>query len=173
MLTLAVEVWEAVAAFFDAGGEVLNGIFLVTFMMWAVIVERFVYYRWVFPKEAARELAAWQQREDKTSWFADQRKRRQLSLVGQKLNRALPMLKTLIALCPLLGLLGTVTGMIEVFDVMAIAGSGNPRAMASGVSRATIPTMAGMVGALSGLYFSARLGKLAGDRTRHFEEELG
>ena len=64
------------------------------------------------------------------------------------------MVKTLVALCPLLGLLGTVTGMIEVFDVMAIAGSGNARAMAAGVSKATIPTMAGMVAAISGLYFS-------------------
>ena len=50
------------------------------------------------------------------------------------------------------GLLGTVTGMIEVFDVMAITGSGNARSMASGVSKATIPTMAGMVGALSGVF---------------------
>ena len=51
--------------------------------------------------------------------------------------------------------------MIEVFDVMAIAGSGNPRAMAAGVSRATIPTMAGMVAALSGLVVSMRMDRWA------------
>ena len=55
-------------------------------------------------------------------------------------------------MCPLFGLLGTVTGMIEVFDAMAFSGSGNARSMASGVSKATIPTMAGMVGALSGVF---------------------
>jgi biopolymer transport protein ExbB len=66
-------------------------------------------------------------------------------------NARLPMIKTLVALCPLLGLLGTVTGMIQVFDVMAVAGTGDARAMASGVSMATVPTMAGMVGALSGV----------------------
>jgi biopolymer transport protein ExbB len=71
------------------------------------------------------------------------------------------MIKTLVAVCPLLGLLGTVTGMIEVFDVMAMVGSGNARAMASGVYMATIPTMAGMVAALSGVYFIARLERLA------------
>ena len=60
---------------------------------------------------------------------------------------------TLIALLPLLGLLGTVTGMIQVFDVMASLGSGNPRAMANGVSAATIPTMAGMLVAISALPF--------------------
>jgi biopolymer transport protein ExbB len=57
-----------------------------------------------------------------------------------------------VTVCPLFGLMGTVTGMISVFDVMAFAGMGNPRLMASGVSKATIPTMAGMVGALSGIF---------------------
>ena len=77
------------------------------------------------------------------------------------LNRTIPLIKTLVALCPLLGLLGTVTGMVEAFDVMAIAGSGNPRAMASAVSRAILPTMAGMVAALSGFVFSVQIEKRA------------
>ena len=64
----------------------------------------------------------------------------------------MPLIKTLITLCPLLGLLGTVTGMIAVFEVMAQVGTGNARLMASGISMATIPTMAGMVGALSGIF---------------------
>jgi biopolymer transport protein ExbB len=82
------------------------------------------------------------------------------------------MIKTLVALCPLLGLLGTVTGMIEVFDVMAIAGSGNARAMASGVSKATIPTMAGMVAALSGLLLSAQIERFARDEGQRVADHL-
>jgi biopolymer transport protein ExbB len=66
-------------------------------------------------------------------------------------------IKTLVAMCPLIGLLGTVTGMIGVFEVMAQQGTGNPRLMAAGISQATIPTMAGMVAALSGVFFSTRL----------------
>ena len=54
-------------------------------------------------------------------------------------------------MCPLFGLLGTVTGMIAVFDVMAFKGLGNPRLMAGGVSQATLPTMVSMVVALVGL----------------------
>jgi biopolymer transport protein ExbB len=61
--------------------------------------------------------------------------------------------------------MGTVTGMIEVFDVMALSGSGNARSMASGVSKATIPTMAGMVGALSGVFLVTLL-------TRRVEKEV-
>ena len=61
-------------------------------------------------------------------------------------------IKTCIALAPLFGLLGTVTGMIEVFQVMAFSGGGDARAMAGGVSKATLPTMAGMVVSLSGIF---------------------
>jgi biopolymer transport protein ExbB len=69
-------------------------------------------------------------------------------------------------LCPLLGLLGTVTGMVAVFDAMATLG-GNARSMAAGVSMATIPTMAGMIASLSGL-----LGTTILKRRIDFEVEL-
>ena len=62
------------------------------------------------------------------------------------------MIKTLVAVAPLFGLLGTVTGMIVVFDVMAFTGGGDAKAMAGGVSQATVPTMSGMVAALSGVF---------------------
>ena len=67
----------------------------------------------------------------------------------------------MVALCPLLGLMGTVTGMIEVFHVMAVTGGGDAKAMAGGVSRATIPTMAGMVAALSGLFANTWITRVA------------
>ena len=74
----------------------------------------------------------------------------------------LAFIGALISICPLLGLLGTVVGMIHVFDLMAVTGTGDARAMASGVSLATIPTMAGMVVALSGLFFRADLQQRVG-----------
>jgi biopolymer transport protein ExbB len=78
----------------------------------------------------------------------------------------------LIAICPLLGLLGTVTGMIAVFDVMTVSGSGNARAMAGGVSMATVPTMAGMVAALSGVYFGTWLEHKAQTEAENLEDLL-
>jgi biopolymer transport protein ExbB len=82
------------------------------------------------------------------------------------------MIKTLVALCPLLGLVGTVTGMIEVFDVMALSGTGNARSMAAGVSRATIPTMAGMVGALSGVFAAALLSRAANRAVKNLDDKF-
>ena len=68
-------------------------------------------------------------------------------------NSNIKLLDGLIGMCPMIGLLGTVYGMIEVFEVLAVLGTGNPRAMSTGVAKATIPTMAGMTIALSGLFF--------------------
>ena len=87
-------------------------------------------------------------------------------------NQYMPVIKTLVAVCPLLGLMGTVTGMIEVFDVMAISGSGNARSMASGVSKATIPTMAGMVGALSGVFLITVLNQKISKESEELEDHL-
>ena len=80
-------------------------------------------------------------------------------------------IKTLIALCPLLGLLGTVWGMIEVFNALSVT-AGDAKAMASGVSKATIPTMAGMVAALSGMFAMTFLERMADSQSHLFEDSL-
>ena len=145
------EATEAVQSFIATGGDILIVIFAVTALLWTLILERVLYMRLAHPRLVKQVVVAWQKRPERQSWFAHQIRRKLISEISEELTFSLSMIKTLVALCPLLGLLGTVTGMIEVFDVMAVAGNGNPRAMASGVSMATIPTLAGMVAALSGL----------------------
>ena len=75
-----------------------------------------------------------------------------ISKISLDVRNTLPIIEVLVTICPLLGLIGTVTGMIEVFFVMAVSGGGDAKSMAGGVSKATIPTMAGMVGAISGIF---------------------
>jgi len=166
---------EAVIAlqrFFDMGGPVLYAIFFVLLLMWGFILERLWYLRSVFPGEVRSVIEVWDRRKDTTSWYAGRIREAMISDVNQNLHRNMLLIKTLIALCPLLGLLGTVTGMISVFDVMAIAGTSNARAMAGGVSRATVPTMSGMVAALSGMYFTVRLQQRADVETEKLEDAL-
>lgn len=152
---------EAVLAFIERGGPVLVAIFAVTALMWTAIIERVLYIAFFHRGEVKRAVAEWSARRERHSWHAHKIRTMLLSSVGSRLEQSLGLIKTLIAVCPLLGLLGTVTGMIEVFDVMAVSGSGNARAMAGGVSRATIPTMAGMVAALSGMLISTQLQRYA------------
>jgi biopolymer transport protein ExbB len=167
--------FEAVAAvrdFIETGGDVLLVIAFVTGVMWTLMIERFWYFRTGHQAEKARVRKIWEAREDHSSWNAHQIRRLLVSEVRLKLNRGLPTIKTIVAVCPMFGLLGTVTGMIEVFDVMAIAGSGNARGMASGVSKATLPTMAGMVAALSGMLFSIQLDRFARDESERVADQL-
>ena len=95
-----------------------------------------------------------------------------VSEIRLETNRFIGLVKTLMAVLPLLGLLGTVTGMIQVFDSMTITGTGNARLMASGVSAATIPTMAGLVAALSGLYLATYLEQRAEREVRRAADLL-
>ncbi|PSU49210.1 flagellar motor protein MotA [Photobacterium frigidiphilum] len=66
----------------------------------------------------------------------------------QHLEKGLSMLKLLAALAPMLGLLGTVTGMIETFQVITQFGNGDPKVMAGGISMALITTVLGLVAAM-------------------------
>ncbi len=167
--------FEAVASvrdFIETGGDVLLLIAFVTGVMWTLIIERFWYFQSGHKAEVKKALQTWEARPDHSSWNAHQIRRLLVSEVQLKLNRGLSLIKTLVALCPMFGLLGTVTGMIEVFDVMAIAGSGNTRGMAGGVSKATLPTMAGMVAALSGMLFSIQLERFAREETERVSDRL-
>lgn len=171
-MTGVLESWAAVQEFMGRGGGVLIWIAVLTFWLWTLIVERFWYMRTGHPQAVGRALGTWNARPERSSWHAHQVRRALISEVSSRAHRQVGMIQALVALCPLMGLLGTVTGMIEVFDVMAITGSSNARAMASGVSKATIPTMAGMVVALSGLYFSVRLKQWADDEEERVADLL-
>ncbi len=65
-----------------------------------------------------------------------------------RLEGALPTIATLGALLPMLGLLGTVTGMINVFEAIAVHGSGEPEHMAQGISQALLTTAGGLICAI-------------------------
>jgi len=153
---------ETIRDFMELGGDVLFVIGFLTLFMWILIVERLVYLRTGHKRMAANAIQLWEGRSDQGSWSAHQIRVRLISQVSAQVERNIPLIQTCVALCPLLGLLGTVTGMVEVFEVMAISGSGSPRSMASGVSKATIPTMAGMVAALSGVAMATYLQRKAG-----------
>lgn len=139
--------------FMETGGWVLNYIMVATFLMWAIIIERYWYYWGAHNSMTKRVKKEWGDRNDHSSWYAHRIREQMVSEVKAGTLSSMTFLKALVALLPMFGLLGTVTGMIEVFDVMAFSGSSNARAMAAGVKRATIPTMAGMVAALSGMFF--------------------
>lgn len=169
---MLLESHEQVMQFLERGGVVLQWILLLIFMMWVLILERFVYFRSGHARKAQQVSQAWEARPERKSWEAHEIRLALLAEAGQELDKSLNIIKSLIAVCPLLGLLGTVTGMIEVFDVMAVMGTGSARSMAAGISKATIPTMAGMVGALTGVFFITILERRAKNKRIRLEDRL-
>lgn len=165
------DAYLAIVQFMEQGGDVLWLIAGLTFLMWTLIFERVWYFQSEHKLVVSEATGQWEARPERRSWSASQIRDSIISEAADKITGSLPLIQTCVMLCPLLGLLGTVTGMISVFDSMATQG-GNARSMAAGVSMATIPTMSGMIASLSGLMGSTYLKRRVDTEIELFSDHL-
>ena len=172
MLLVLLDLLSDVNDFVSRGGPILYVIATMSFIMWTLLFERFWFYKGALNRTVNGALQSWETRPERKSWNAQQIRRSMISEVNEKINTNIELIATIVALCPLLGLLGTVTGMIEVFNVLALTGGGDAKSMASGVSKATIPTMAGMVAALSGVFGQTFVNQIATRESQLLEDHL-
>jgi biopolymer transport protein ExbB len=175
-----------------AGGMVMLPLALVSLAMWVLIVDRALFFRRLHRKNMAAVTAFEHIRNDRMP--DPQRFRGAVSLlVAQYLSRRsgdrnldrfildetvlqvsrsltdyLALIGVLAAIAPFLGLLGTVTGMITTFDVLAVFGTGNAKAMAGGISEALITTQTGLLVAIPGLYMKGFLDR----RARNLQQRI-
>lgn len=141
---------------FVAGGPFVRWIFLTALVMWILIVERYWFFAFIYPQRVRALKAEWLARDTRKTWTARRIRDAMISEMNVAMKTGLPVMRVVIPICPLLGLLGTVGGMLEVFDVMAIKGAVDARAMAYGVSHAMICTLSGLGVAISGMFFVHR-----------------
>ncbi|MBP6051517.1 MAG: MotA/TolQ/ExbB proton channel family protein [Pseudomonadales bacterium] len=134
------------------GGPYVAWIFASGVLMWAMVIERYWYFRRILPQQAMEMQAQWNARTDHSSWCARQIRQTMISRLNASMTVGFPVLQVLVPMSPLLGLIGTVTGMLGVFDSMALRGNADARSMASGVSQAMICTMTGLAVSITGLY---------------------
>jgi len=134
------------------GGPIVDWIFLCCLLLWFLAIERAWYFTRTLPKQLRETELVWQSRPEKTSWNARQIRRALISRVNAGMTANLPLLRVLVPMAPLLGLVGTVSGMLNVFDSMAALGSADARSMATGVSEAMICTLSGLLVSVTGLY---------------------
>ena len=161
------------------GGLVMIPLILISLWMWALIVERVLYFRRIDKdnvdlKQAVKMLSGAHLPETSNGLqirvvasFLKERtgnKKLDRDILDQcamremfSLKRYLSVIAVLAAVAPLFGLLGTVTGMMTTFNVIALFGTGNARAMAGGISEALITTQSGLLVAIPGLFMSAFL----------------
>jgi biopolymer transport protein ExbB len=142
----------AVLDLVEGGGPFVLFIFLSGVVMWTLVIERAWYFARSLPVRSQEMLERWHERREHRSWCARQIRQAMISRLNAEMTANMPLMRVLVPLSPLLGLIGTVSGMLEVFDSMALRGSADARTMASGVSHAMICTLTGLAVSISGLY---------------------
>lgn len=171
---------EDLAAYIRSGGLVMIPILAVSLVMWVLIFNRVWFMRTLYVKNISRARAGELVRLDQ--WPEDRYKGANSLLVRAflarrthdqdldgfildeivmgtcaSLDRYLAAIRVLSAVAPLLGLLGTVVGMMHTFEVITVFGTGNARAMAAGISVALVTTQTGLMVAIPGLYMAGWL----------------
>ncbi len=141
----------AIVNLVDGGGPFVFFIFLSGVVMWTLVAERTWFYWKVLPSVTQQAIDQWNQRSDHLSWCARQIRDASISRLNVAMTTNLLLLRVLVPMAPLLGLVGTVGGMLEVFDSMALRGSADARTMATGVSQAMLCTMTGLAVSITGL----------------------
>ena len=135
--------FEDLSLLMDRGGHVLWAILVLSTVLWMILLT------------GARRL-----KDAEKAWTAASRRRMmQAALVRVRRTAAAEAAwaRVIVALLPLLGLLGTVTGMIESFETLSAAGGSDPGGLTGGISAALLTTLAGLVTALPGVFAVHRL----------------
>lgn len=178
------EILYSIEYYMRSGGIVMIPILTVSFFMWILIINRLLFLHRLYIKNISRDMAG---QLVKNNQAPDEKYQGANSLLVREfladrshdpilddfildetvvrlvssLDTHLATIRILAGIAPLLGLLGTVTGMMDTFDVITVFGTGNARAMAGGISIALITTQTGLMVSIPGLYMSGFLAKRA------------
>jgi len=160
--------------YLNMGGPVMYPLMLVTLVLTYLLAERFMYHvslrrRDITPEEVLALLGSGRSAGSTKTGICAQLLARLLHAKRNygrldalildetvkgflpELTRNFNMIACFVTVAPLLGLMGTVTGMITTFNVMNIFGTSNPKAMSAGISEALITTECGLVIAITGM----------------------
>ena len=185
MVEILTDQYLRLEAYFRTGGVVMVPLAAVSLIMWVLIVNRALFFRRLHRKNMDLASAREHIRSRRLPDFAQYRgivsllvarfmQRRSddpqldrfildetvLSL-NRTLDAHLATIGVLATVAPLLGLLGTVTGMIGTFDILSVFGTGNAKGMAGGISEALVTTQTGLLVAIPGLYMKGFLERRA------------
>jgi len=163
---------DALFLFMQKGGDVLYLIAFLAFFMWFLIFERGWYFYYSHQTTVDAAVNEWEKREDKRSWTSKGIREMLISKTASRINQNLTLIKLCVGIAPLFGLFGTITGMMEVFHLLAVTGGGDAKAMAGGVSRSTIPAMAGLSVALTGTFANQFISNKAKRETELLSDHL-
>ncbi|QBR03142.1 MotA/TolQ/ExbB proton channel family protein [Paraburkholderia pallida] len=181
--------WNSVAEALKLGGWVVYPLSLLAIVALAVTFDRaWVWWRYASAPcgEAARALPdghvlrridALFEEDGAPIWFIENQVDTAASQIQRDMSRGLWMLETIVTAAPLLGLLGTIVGMMHSFRLIGGDGLVNPAGVSGGVAQALVATAIGLVIALVSLfafnYFSRRMDRLMDELETFANTRLG
>ena len=189
-----METWRPLLELARSGGWVMIPLAVVSLLMWTLIAERVITFRRLTRKDLDIQAAVHVVQGVPVNHFGDglratllrnyRRKRTGEPGLDRRildecavtmrpiLSRNLAVIAVLGSVAPLLGLLGTVSGMIATFNVISAIGTGNARPLAGGISEALVATEAGLLVAIPGLLLSAQLSRRATRLEHHPDQTM-
>ncbi len=187
-----MDLLQSAVDYLTQGGWVMSPLILCSVIMWTLIAERLHFFS-VLSRQDIRIRDAIRLLREAESGMAMKGLRARIveSFVRERtgdpsldknilyhcalrqrpqLRRYLAVIAVLAAVAPLLGLLGTVIGMVHTFNVISIFGTGNVKGLSSGISVALITTQSGLIVAIPGLFLSGYLYRRAARLEMRLEE---
>ena len=158
MIELFFAQYATLGEFVASGGWVTRWILAACAVLLTVSLERCWYLWRTYPRLRRSAVEAWSAREDRSSWEALQLRSMIISQLRLGLESGLSVIRVMVPMAPLMGLMGTVMGMLQVFDAVAFSGGSDTRAMAAGISHAMVATMSGLVVSVIALFFGGVIG---------------
>ena len=164
--------WIQSSSLLLAGGWVMVAILGLSVFMWVLILDRYLFFYLRRGQLVRDAVTIWSDAEGASPQLNRRLREALTASFRGRLASWLITIQVITAVLPLLGLLGTVGGMIQTFEVMTVFGTGNVRGMADGISQALITTMAGLMTALAGMYFAGDLSSRIERETERLREHL-
>lgn len=176
--------------YFKSGGIIMYPLAVVSILLWLFFVNRFVLFKGMSDNDIslkevedcikntlppdlkkyhgirAKFVARFIKKMTSDSGFNNRLLDEDVMFFVASLNKYLSFIAIMARVAPLLGLLGTVIGMITTFEVISFFGTGNAKAMAAGISEALVTTQSGLLVAIPGLFMSNYLYRKS-DRLKH------
>lgn len=166
------ELYDGFVRLFSGGTVVLTLIFILAATLWGLIIERYWYFLFVHPDVIENALRIWKRRAGGPLFVARRARHHLLMDVGARMSRFVTLIRSLLSVILLLGLVGSVGGLIQVLGAMTLEGSAGTNALSHAIAAAAIPIVTALAVALTGIAFSVELTQRVTRESRLLRDQL-
>ena len=165
------DLFSGFTGLFAAGG-ILWLLLLLAVTLWSLIAERYWYFLFVYPEAQEIALRRWKRHANAELRAARRARRQIVASVFAETHRSVSFIQSLVGVMFLLGLFGSVGGLMRVLDAVSLGGAAGQLRVADGIVRAAVPLLAAGALVLVALFFTRALRDRADRETRLLADRL-